>query len=144
MQQNVSNPLRRAYTRGLLLPLGIVAVVVVGASIAGAHLISDESDAALRNTLLGGGIGLVVTFVIFMLALWMSQILEERAETSITETPRAPIPLEPLPPYQPMRDEPFITIQIPARTVVVVVVTLTLLIMIYFRVLRGERGNTED
>ena len=141
MQQNDSNPLRRIYARGLLLPLGIVAVVVVGACIVGTHIISDESDAALQKTLLGGGVGLVVTFIIFVLALWMSQILEGRAGATVAETPRTIVPFEPLPPYQPIRDEPFITIQIPARTMVVVVVLLTLLTMIYFRVLRGERGD---
>ena len=131
MPRDYGNPLRY----GLLLPLGIVAVLVVGVSVAGAHLISDEADAELRNTLLGGGFGLLVTVIIFLLALWISQ---SRAEPSGGELPKAPVPLEALPPYQPIRQEPFITIQIPARTMVAVVLSLAVLTMIYFRVLRGD------
>jgi hypothetical protein len=126
----------------MILPLGMVAAVVVSASIAGAHIISDETDTDLRNTLFGGGFGLVVTFIIFMLALWMSQLRAVRAEPPAEELPKALVPLEALPPYQPIRAEPTITIQIPTRTVVALVVSLAVLAMIYLRVLRGERGDT--
>ena len=115
--------------RDLLLPFGAaVAVIVI------TFLATTRLEGALYGV--GVGVGIVLVCIVFLLTLWI-----ENRTPPPQEAVKAVVPLQPLPPYQPMRQEPVVTIQIPARTAVLVLLMLAVFSVIYFRVLRENRGD---
>jgi hypothetical protein len=117
---------------GLLLLVAVLTLIVA------AYLLTEDTDTSLQIILIGSitGIGLVMAFI-----FWETSQNSDSNPMPTEGPAKAVVPLEALPPYQPMRQEPTITIQIPARTVAALVIGLAVLSMIYLRVARQERDN---